>query len=157
MEKNADRQSTALICSLRLWRMNKDASSWTLSGKKISSCNTSSEILREKKCITSFPFRQTDDYKAYEKFSLTMGIFTIGEDWLNFQIHQYGFSLSTFLLYIFLVTGASPLNFSAPWLWSFLVHPRVKTSLRDICGSPSMTMGQCNVLVKWVKWWIYMD
>ena len=35
---------------------------------------------REKKCITSFPFRQTDDYKAYEKFSLTMGIFTIGED-----------------------------------------------------------------------------
>ena len=114
-------------------------------------------VWERKKYITSFPFRQTDDYKAYEKFSLTMGIFTIGEDWLNFQIHQYGLSLSTFLLYIFLLVMSQSIKLSAPWLWSFLVHPRVKTSLRDICGSPSMTMGQCNVLVKWVKWWIYMD
>ena len=70
-------------------------------------------------------YRETDQYKAYEHFSLTMGIFTMGEKRLDSELSHI-----------------------------FKFHFRSKIS-PDICGSPAMIIGPYNVQVKWVKWSIY--
>ena len=78
--------------------------------------------MRHNFCI----FRETDEYKAYEHFSLTMGIFTMGE--------------------------TSSLGFkSNRAMFRFFSEKVLCQHLKDfpaICGSPTMIIGLYNVEVK---------